>query len=187
MLKYFHYYSKIAALVAALALLQTTSLAQQQYPPGSKQEISLKSFLQNFVGDAPEAKTTEYSYALVDLKDDGRHDVVVYLTSDGWCGSGGCTTLVLAPYDVTYKIITKIIITRPPIRILNTKTNGWHDIAVQVQGGGIIRAYEAKLSFDGRTYPSNPSALPARHLEKNAPGKVIVPVTALTEGGAPLY
>jgi hypothetical protein len=177
----------VAVVVVGFTFLAAGCLAQPQHQPSSKQEDSLKKFLQNYVGSSADNKTTQYSSAFVDLKDDGTHEVVVYLTGEGLCGSGGCTTLILAPKDSSYKIVTKITITRPPIRVLTTKSNGWHDITVRVQGGGTIRAYEAKLSFDGRTYPSNPSTTPARRLAEKAPGEEVVPVTALTEGGTPLY
>ena len=70
-------------------------------------------------------------------------------------------TLVLTPEGASYRVVTKIRITRPPIRVLATSSHGWHDIGVWVQGGGIQRGYEAKLQFDGKTYPSNPSSPPA--------------------------
>ncbi len=53
--------------------------------------------------------------------------------------------------------VTNISITRPPIRVLPTVTHGWHDLGVMVAGGGIIPGYEARLRFDGHSYPSNPT------------------------------
>jgi hypothetical protein len=131
-----------------------------------------------------ETKTTQYVSTFVDLNDDGTQEAIVYLTSDGWCGSGGCTTLIVAPEGSSYKVITKITITRPPIRVLTTKSTGWHDIAVGVHGGGIMHAYEAELSFDGKTYPSNPSMPPARRLLEKVAGEVAV---SATEKATPLY
>ena len=131
-----------------------------------------------------EDKTTEYRCAIVDLKDDGTQEAIVYLTNDGWCGSGGCTTLILAPKDSTYEVVTKIMITRLPIRVLATKSHGWHDIAVRVQGGGVLRAYEAALSFNGKSYPISPASHRARRLTEKVAGKVVVPLTAT---GTPLY
>ncbi len=176
----------VATVVVGFMLLVACCLAQTQHQRSSIQEDSLKRFLQDYVGTPSSAdnKTTLYFSAFVDLKDDGTQEVIVYLTGDGWCGSGGCTMLILAPKNSSYRVVTKIRITRPPIRILTTKMNGWHDVAVRVQGGGIMRAYEAKLSFDGRTYPSNPSSPPARRLVEKAAGEVVVP---LAGEGTPLY
>ena len=178
----------MAAVVAVgFMFLEANSLAQPQNKPSSDQMDSLKKFLQNYVGNSDHNRTTQYSSAFVDLRDDGTQEVIVYLTGDGWCGSGGCTTLVLVPRDSSYTVVTKIIIVRPPIRMLVTKSNGWHDIAVRVQGGGIINAYEAELSFNGKTYPRNPSVPPARRLAEKVAGEEVIPIIALTEKGSPLY
>jgi hypothetical protein len=47
-----------------------------------------------------------------------------------------------------------------------------------------VRAYEARLSFNGRTYPRNPTVLPARRLTEKVTGEVVVPLDA---EGKPLY
>jgi hypothetical protein len=96
-----------------------------------------KKFLQGYVGvPTDENKTTRYSAAFVDLRGDGTQEIIVYLTSKAWCGTGGCTTLILAPEGPSYRVVTRITVTRPPIRILDAKSNGRHDIGVQVRGGG---------------------------------------------------
>ena len=166
--------------------LATGCLGQTQPKPISRQADSLKKFLRDYAGNPSFAsdKPTHHSFAFVDLKDDGTQEAVVYFTGDGWCGSGGCTTLILAPTGSSYTVITKITITRPPVCILASKSNDWHDISVRVQGGGIVHAYDAKLPFDGKTYPSNPSIPPARRLVENADGEVAIP---LGEKGTPLY
>jgi hypothetical protein len=160
------------------------SFAQSQNQPSSSQEDSLKRFLQSYLRDSDGDKTTRYFPVPVDLQDDGTQEIVVYLTGQMWCGSGGCRTLVLAPAGSSYSVVTRITITRPPIRVLNTKSNGWHDLGVWVQGGGIQPGYEAELPFDGKSYPSNPSIPPARRSTEKAAGKVLVPLAA---EGAPLY
>jgi hypothetical protein len=146
---------------------------------------SLRSFLQNRLRQRGEDvdKTTRYLYAFVDLDGQGKNNVVVYVTGQSWCGSGGCTTLVLAPSASSYRIVTRIPVTRLPIRLLSTRSNGWRDLAVWVQGGGIQRGYESLLPFDGKSYPANPSIAPARPLDVGAIGDVVLP-----EGeGALLY
>ena len=74
--------------------------------------------------------------------------------------------------------------TRPPIRVLSTKTNGWHDLAVHVQGGGVVHAYEARLPFDDKSYPISPSMPGAQPLTTEIAGEVIVPTSV---AGEPLY
>jgi hypothetical protein len=138
-------------------------------------DIALREFLQKFVGIPPSDrdKRARYLKASVDLNDDGKDEAIVYLIGDNWCGSGGCITLVLRPDGATYKVVSQITITRPPIRLLPSKTNGWHNLSVMVHGGGILQPYEAEIPFDGRTYATNPTVPPARKFD-NANGKVVI-------------
>jgi|SRR5216684_134720 len=165
------------SLVVLLAVCSSCTTAQ---------EGSLRKFLQNYVGSpgSNEGKATGYFAAFVHLRDDNTQQAIVYLTNDGWCGSGGCTMLILEPTGSTYRVTTKVTTTRPPIRVLSTKTNGWHDLAVRVQGGGVVHAYEAKLPFNGKSYPISPSMPAAKPLTTEIAGEVIVPASV---AGEPLY
>ncbi len=177
-------FSTVAILTACLLLLSASCFAQLERQPISSQKNSLRKFLQDYAGDSDDEKTTRYDSAFVDLKDDGAREVIVYLSGDGWCGSGGCTTLVLAPDGLSYRVVSKITITRPPIRVLTSRSNGWRNISVQVRGGGVQPGYEAELMFDGKSYPLNPSTPPAQHLPGKTAGEIVVPY----EGeGTPLY
>jgi len=180
----------VVVLGAGFIFAGTPCRSQTLHRPSSKQADSLKRFLQGYHPPEPDSKergATRYSSAFVDLRDDGMQEVIVYLTGAWWCGSGGCSTLVLAPDGSSYKVITKITITRLPIRVLKAKSNGWHDLGVMVRvwyGEGDVYAREAELSFDGRSYPSNPSIPPARMLSKRVEGEVVI---LSTTEGSPLY
>src|SRR5579883_2955887 len=113
-----------------------------------------------------------------------KEHAIVHFTDQHSCGTGGCTTLILEPAGSSFKVITSIAIGWPPIRILTTKTNGWHDIGIWVQGGGIRDGYEADLPFDGKTYPRNPSVPPARRLVEKVVGRIVIPKDAV---GVTLY
>jgi len=154
--------------------------------PSSAAQESLKTFLQHYLrgGSRDDDKTTRYFVALVNLRTDGTQEAIVYLTGNGWCGSGGCNTLILVRDGSSWRVVTNITITRPPIRVLSNTSNGWHNIGIWVQGGGIQPGYEAELRFDGKTYPKNPSTPPARPLEGKAAGEVVVPSSQV---GTPLY
>lgn len=86
--------------------------------------------------------------------------VIVYLAGPGWCGTGGCTALLLDPKGTTFTVIDRFTLARLPIRVLPSTTNGWHDIAMPVEGGGAIGEHLAILRFNGREYPNNPSMAP---------------------------
>jgi len=176
-----------ATALASGLILTTNCVAQEVSKPTSKQATSLRTFLQNHLGEPhpflEREGVSRYSYVFVDLKDDGTKEVIVYITGRAWCGTGGCGILILAPEGSSYRVVTGTTVTRPPIRVLATKSNGWHDISVVVAVGGIA-GYEAELSFDGKTYPSNPSVPPAHQLNGKARGKIVLSATAKDE---PLY
>jgi len=172
----------VAVLAAGLVLLASDCFAQSKSGQGER----LQRFLRDYLKDrnAGDDTTTRYSSALVDLRDDGTQEVIVYLTGRTWCGSGGCRMLILVPQGAPYRVLAKTTVTRLPIRVLATKPNGWHDIGVWVQGGGIQTGYEADLPFAGGSYPSNPSVRPARRSKENAAGKVVIPAAS---EGTPLF
>lgn len=151
----------------------------------SAREENLKKFLQNYDGNpiSPDERTTRFAAVFVDLKDDGAEEAIVYLIGPRWCGSGGCSCLILVPDGSSFKIITKMTVTQPPILVLSQKTNGWHDLGVGVGGGGIPSAH-ARLRFNGKKYPGNPTVPPSQRLPKSAKGKVVIPADT---SGAPLY
>lgn len=174
------YPMEVALLRAKLTRIQIVALQdlsrQNGQQPASAGDEKLKAYLQHYVGGPKPYgnASTRYIAAFADLQDNGSEDAIVYFTDDAWCGTGGCTMLVLAPTTSSYRLVTRTTITRTPIRVLSTKSHGWHDIAVWVQGGGIQPGYEAKLSFDGNKYPSNPSVLPAKPLQLNVVGTVAI-------------
>jgi hypothetical protein len=153
----------------------------------AQEESPLRKFLQNYAAahsDCADTKGTRYVAAFVHLRDDNTQQVIVYFTGPAWCGTGGCLTLILVPKDSSYTVITEMSLVSQPIRVLNTKSSGWHDVGVWVQGGGIQPGYEARLSFDGREYPSNPTVPPAHPFAKEVSGKIVVSRSAI---GQPLY
>jgi len=169
---------RIVTTGLVVGLMLATGFPQTVRKPTSKQAESLRTFLQKYVGEPyppfEREAPTRYSSALVDLNDDGTKEVIVYLSGRGWCGTGGCVMLILAPDGECYRLVTETTITRPPIRVLATKSNGWHDISVLVAGGGIQPGYEAELSFDGETFPSNPSVVRAHPLKNKVHGKTVI-------------
>jgi len=176
----------LLAGMAHLALPASSNAQPQPTTLSSAPEDSLKRFLQDYLreNNADSDKTTRYLHTFVDLNGDGRKEAIVYLVGRGWCGSGGCVTLILARKGESFRVITWMTITRPPIRVLAGKSNGWRNISVWVQGGGIQPGYEAELHFNGKTYPRNPSVPPARRLARDVRGEVVIPSS---QDGTPLY
>jgi hypothetical protein len=162
-------------LAAAILLPLALFAATPSYSETSFSEENLRAYLREYDAAAGgKDKTLRYSFASVQLAQDQPNSVLVYLEGNDWCGSGGCDLLILEPRDSSFRKITTVAISRPPIRVLTHTTKGWKDIAVLVCGGGILRCYEAALPFDGRCYASNPTVRPAREIEANAPGETVI-------------
>jgi len=102
---------------------------------------------------------SRYYYNKVDLNSDGKPEVLVQLRGDLVCGSGGCDTFILQQSNSGYRIISDIALTRAPVIVSQSKTNGWNDLVVYVAGGGIMQGYYVSLQFNGRTYPGNPTSI----------------------------
>lgn len=154
----------------------SSSQAHQSDLASSAEKVALKEFLQLYVKahGLDDDKTAGYSSAFLDLDGDGRLEAIVYLVGRWWCGTGGCPTMILARDGMSYKLVTEILITRTPIRVFDTRSKGWRNIGVWVQGGGILPGHEVELRFNGRTYPTNPTIPPAIRTGGKVPGEVVI-------------
>lgn len=85
-----------------------------------------------------------------------RRVALAYLMGMNWCGSGGCNLLILRPTAEGWASVGNVSRVSLPVRVLTTTSNGLPDLSVTVSGGGGPPAYEARLTFDGRTYPRFP-------------------------------
>jgi len=145
---------KIAVKVVCIALSVLAWLAvaspQAQTPPADE---ALKAFLQTKAED----KETRYVAVLRDLNGDGTPEAIAYLVGGDWCGTGGCNLFVLQKHGDSWKIVSSVTITYPPVRLLTTTSNDWRDLSVQIGGGG-ARAGAVNLRFNGKTYRKSPSA-----------------------------
>ncbi len=160
---------KIALLIFSIAVLCPSQ--ESKRTNASTEEQSVRKFLQTQV----ENQETRYIAVFRDLNGDGVPEALAYLVGNEWCGSGGCTLFILSKNETSWKIVSRITITRPPVRMLQAVSNGWHDLGVQVGGGGIRQPYEAEIPFNGKKYASNPTAPPAHRASKNAVGEVVIP------------
>jgi putative lipoprotein len=146
---------------------------------------ALRAWLQRWIPAAPEGSPDQprYAAAFADLNGDGVGEALVYVIGPTVCGSGGCNLLVLQRSRTGWLLVTQMTITNPPIRLLPTGRHGWRDLGVFVAGGG-FRGHEAVLSFNGRSYPTNPSVPPARATPRPGPGQVLI---AREDEGVPIF
>jgi hypothetical protein len=62
---------------------------------------------------------------------------VVYVSGQGWCGSGGCTLLILEPVSSSFKVLGRLAIVQLPVRLLSSAKVRYPKLGVRVEGGGI--------------------------------------------------
>jgi len=99
-------------------------------------------------------KVNAYDVMLVDLKEEGKCENPVVLLNglSGYCGSGGCTLLVLDCTDNGYKVMGKTTVSNRPISLSATFTKGYKDIKVRVKNEGIVT-----LKYNKNYYTKNAS------------------------------
>ena len=141
-------------------------MATQAEAPDPEDDI--RHFL---LQEYPDAGAMRYALAWSDLDADGEDEAIVYLAAPYFCGSGGCPTLVLTPAGPMWRKVGDISVSRTPVTVLDSSTNGWKDITVAVSGGGGASG-NALLKFDGEAYPSNPTVAPAEMTETT--GTVVI-------------
>ncbi|MDQ6482035.1 hypothetical protein [Dyadobacter sp. LHD-138] len=109
-----------------------------------------------------DSSARRFVYYETDLNDDGKSEFLVGFTGMNWCGSGGCTALLLSQEG---ELITHFTVADFPFIILDQKTMGWKNLVVY--SGGSDRL----LAWNGKGYPGNPSIAPKfkRKLSDNFP------------------
>ena len=162
----------IVAHVAMSAHIGQAQATKRQSPPDERVRLAIQQYLQapplgNF-------EQTTYRRAFVDLAGEGTEQVIIYLTGRGWCGTGGCYMLVLTKRGSEYRVIARVPAVRLPIRVLDFKAHGWHDLAVFTQGGGVLRGYEEAVTFDGTSYSRQSSDGSDRGRVQDMHGRVVL-------------
>lgn len=173
-------------LAVALAGCSADHAASYEQAPAPSVEDQVREFLQNYrVNGAPLGRDARFHLGTADLDGDGRDEALAWIDDRGSCGSGGCSLLVLRRDGNGWREVVRTTVTWPPVLVLESSANGWRDLAVKVAGGG-VPAHNVELSYDGRSYPKNPTAPPARAAEPQMPGRVVIagdrPVAVFPDG-----
>ncbi|HEY9675825.1 MAG TPA: hypothetical protein V6D11_30555 [Waterburya sp.] len=154
----------IASKAEPLPAIRGVKMGNIQYrnsetSPDPKLEQAILRELQGYSPSDPD-QYVRYYYNRIDLNNDGKPEVVVYLVGSYSCGTGGCTTLIFTPKGRDYRLVSELTLVHDPILVTSQKTAGWKDLVIRVSGGGVKPQY-TRLRFNGRTYPGNPSVQPA--------------------------
>ncbi len=106
---------------------------------------------------------SQYQFTRIDLDNDGRRDGLVLMQSphQAWCMEFGCTMFIFHAQDEGFTYLSEVSPVRGPLVVMNSKTNGWRDIAAYVSGRSGWEAKNVMLQYDGRSYPQQPALQPA--------------------------
>jgi len=159
-----------ALALAGIAVAQAPALS-----PAIPLVQTLQQYLKGPFG--AEYRPTRIQTALANLAPPSPQ-ILVYVTGPHWCGSGGCTLLVVAKAGSSYQVICQTIGVELPVRILPSVTAGWHDLGVGSREGPKL------LAFNGRKYPINAYSFPSRGLSAGPTGQMAIPPAAKA---VPLY
>lgn len=118
---------------------------------------SLRSILASDLGNLGENER-RFEYARVDLNGDGREETFVRLVNPVFCGSGGCSYLLL---DADLQLRQRFTQIDPDggLVVMTARQNGWRDLVVSHSSAGA--SGQRRLMFDGQQYPENASTAPA--------------------------
>ncbi len=127
--------------------------------PALADEASVMSYLHQSLGENLKAEGSRVYLGLVDLNADGKDEAIAYVSGPYWCGSGGCDYIILTPEGDSWREVGETSVSRLPIGVLETTSNGWKDLAISFAGGG-SPAGIGLMQFDGSRYPQNPTSAP---------------------------
>lgn len=112
----------------------------------------------DIVGSEDAAKA-RYAAARKDLNGDGRDEVFVYLMGPFFCGTGGCNLLVFSQGMDGYSLLANIALSRPPVIVADTASNGYADVWRQQSGGGASAQFVQHVFKDGKYVEQSRTAI----------------------------
>lgn len=117
----------------------------------------LLSILANFTVHCPEegtCKAKEFTFRPIDVNADGKNEFVV--TNGDYCGSGGCTTLLMA--EASDKTWAPLASTFGSLNVMTVSTRDYRDIQHILKiypSNGPWYQVAQKFSWSGREYVAN--------------------------------
>ena len=109
--------------------------------------------------------------AAFDLDGDGVDEMLLRLDGRLDCGSGGCAFRVYRKEPRGFRKVSGTTVTFLPIAVSDRTSHGWRDIVVG-QRKDHVPSGKARLSYEGGTYPLNPSVPPA--LPTDEVGRIVL-------------
>ena len=135
------------------------------FEPSPEEVAALKAILKpqyaDFREDWPDEQwLPAFRAAKFDLDGDGSIELLVRLEGRTACGSGGCAFRVYRQEGASWRRLSGSTLTFLPIGVGDTSNLGWRDIVISTRSD-YVDSGKARLKFDGKAYPLNPTMPPA--------------------------
>jgi len=159
-------------------LTRDTSVATQQHPDKmAKADTAMhpevehirRQLLKVFKDDLKVITDNDrkFTFEHIDLNGDHKKEIFVGFNGAYFCGSGGCTALLLSSSG---GLLSRFTVAEYPFIVLNSATNGWRDLLV---GTAAVQPSLRVLKWNGKKYPGNPSTQPEFTLPVDAKSKYV--------------
>ncbi len=99
--------------------------------------------------------TVDSKSHLVDLNNDGRLDLLLYVVGPQACGTGGCGLYIYRNLGDKFELINSVSVVQG-VYLADTYTNSYRDLVIAIGGGG-GKSASIKIQYNGKNYPDNAS------------------------------
>lgn len=143
---------RMASALSVLLLALSPGIVAAQAWPGKLHEALQDYEAADAASDRQKPNGIfHYRYAQVDLNGDEWTDALVLVQQTGYCGTGGCTLLLLAGTAEGFTLVDRSPLSREPIELTEQWRDGWRTLVTGRGGGGV--PYGLALTwFDGNRY-----------------------------------
>lgn len=113
----------------------------------------------------PDSLSRKVIFSEYDLNSDGVNEIFVGTQGSYFCGSGGCTILLL---DNKGNLLNTFTVSGYPVGVEKEASNGWHNLVIRSGNK------EHLVKYDGKKYPSNPSLQPEIDSKRSAEAEKVL-------------
>jgi hypothetical protein len=164
----------ICVLCPLILAISGSPASSQNADVPQNQTDSIRSFIAQHSETGTDPKA-EVAVRKVDLGGPNTDAYVAYIHGGGWCGSGGCNTLIGARRGEVYRVLASVPATELPIVLLPGFHKGSRDVGVTVKGALNGDHFDPPsrvvLSFSGVRYAFHK---PKAEIANPAAGEVLI-------------
>ena len=109
------------------------------------------------------AKDIKFVSRRADLNNDRHSELLVWVPTIGYGGTSGYPLLIFRVEEQRLRLVSKFEQVWTPLVVLRTSRNRWHDIVMQMGGGGVPMEYVV-FRHNGNTYSDSSEPVKASQI-----------------------